>query len=351
MTARGRTGASNPRRAVDPVRARPVVLKLGGELLETPQRIAAIGSAIAALRGRSPLLVVHGGGKDIDAALARAGIARRQVDGLRITDDATLEIVMSVLAGLVNTRLVAAVSAAGLLRGPQRGRAASARVRRRGPRRRVGISVGVGLTGADAAIGLVEKAAPHIATDGSTVDLGQVGIPVGTEPPQLLIELCRRGYIPIVATIGMSRRGELYNVNADTFAAHLAGALGAQRLVIAGGTAGVLDERGQTLATIDAAAIDRLIGEGTATAGMVAKLSACRDALAHGVREVFIANGHDLAGISELVRHGSRAGVAGCTALTRVPSPLRSQRGIDFLARRSRSFVKKDVSVASWPGP
>ena len=339
MTARGRTGAPGPRRAAEPVRAHPVVLKLGGELLDTSQRTQAVGAAIASLRSGTPLVVVHGGGRDIDAALAQAGIARRQVDGLRITDAATLEVVLSVLAGLVNTRLVAAVSAAGLLRGPQRGapNAAAALGTRRDSR--VGVSVGVGLTGADAAIGLVEKAAPHLATDGSTVDLGQVGIPVGTQPPQLLTELCRRGFIPIVASIGLSRSGELYNVNADTFAAHLAGALGAQRLIIAGGTAGVLDERGQTLPMLDAAAADRLIGARTATAGMVAKLSACRHALAHGVREVFIADGRDLAGISDLVRHGRRAGVAACTQLTQVASPRRSATGFrlptsDF--RRSR---------------
>lgn len=309
------------------MRVRPVVLKLGGELLETPQRTQAVGRAIAALRGGDPLVVVHGGGKAIDAALARAGIAKRQVDGLRLTDDATLEVVTSVLAGLVNTRLVAAVCAAGFMRDPQRGRASPARVPRCRPRHRVGVSVGVGLTGADAAIGLVEKAEPHVATDGRTVDLGRVGIPVGTRPPRLLTELCRRGYIPIVATIGISRSGELYNVNADTFAAHLAGTLRAERLIIAGRTAGVLDERGQTIPALDVAAVDRLVSAQTATAGMIAKLSACRDAVAHGVREVFVANGQDLAGISELIRHGSRAGVAGCTRITHSRAPQRSATG------------------------
>lgn len=298
MSARGRTGTSNSRREAE---VRPVVLKLGGELLETPQRTRVVGSAIAALRGGDPLVVVHGGGKDIDAALARVGIAKRQVDGLRITDDATLEVVTSVLAGLVNTRLVAAVCAAG--------------------------GEGVGLTGADATIGLVEKAEPHTATDGSTVDLGRVGIPVGSRTPHLLTELCRHGYIPIVATIGISRSGELYNVNADTFAAHLAGTLRAERLVIAGGTPGVLDERGQTIPALDGAAVGRLISARTATAGMIAKLSACRDAVAHGVREVFIANGQDFAGVSKLVRCGGRAAVAGCTRITHSRAPQRLAAG------------------------
>ncbi len=308
MTRRSRGGFSKPGRAADTVRAgRPVVLKLGGELLETAQRTQAVGSALAGLQGGGPLVVVHGGGKEIDSALARAGIAKRQVDGLRITDEATLDIVVSVLAGLVNTRLVAAVSAAG--------------------------GDGVGLTGADAAIGLVDKAEPHAAADGTTVDLGRVGIPVEARPPQLLVELCRRGYIPIVASIGMSRSGELYNVNADTFAAHLAGALGAHRLVIAGGTAGVLDGHGQTIRTIDPAAVDHLINAETATAGMIAKLSACRDALALGVREVFIANGHDLAGIRDLVRQGARTGMAGCTQVV-------NQEGLGLRAQGFRPHAR-----------
>lgn len=286
--AAGRTPRSTATRALD---SKPIVLKLGGELLEDSTGIQAVGSAIAGLQGGHPLVVVHGGGKDIDAALARVGIAKKQVDGLRITDDATLEIVVSVLAGHVNTRLVAAVTAAG--------------------------GDGVGLTGADSAIGLVDKAARHVATTGDHVDLGRVGIPVGRQAPRLIADLCRRGYIPVVASIGMSRSGELYNVNADTFAAHLAGTMGAQRLVIAGGTSGVLDESGRTIPALDLDGIERLVTAGTATAGMIAKLSACRDALVGGVREVLIVNGGNLAALTQLVRQGTRAVVSGYTQVRR----------------------------------
>jgi acetylglutamate kinase len=260
---------------------RPVVLKLGGELLEDAAGILAIGSIIAGLQGDYPLVVVHGGGRDIDSALARAGMAKKQVDGLRITDDATLEIVVSVLAGHVNTRLVAAVTAAG--------------------------GDGVGLTGADGAIGLVDKAPRHVSTTGAEVDLGRVGIPVGRQVPRLIMDLCRGGYIPVVASIGASRSGELYNVNADTFAAHLAGVVGAQRLVFAGGTSGVLDDTGRTIATLDLEDVERLVTAGTATAGMIAKLSASRDALVNGVRDVLIVNGRNLGALTQLVRQGSRA--------------------------------------------
>src|SRR6476659_3565833 len=131
---------------------RPVVLKFGGELLEDRSRLATVVSAVAwAAKQGVPLVIVHGGGKEIDAALKGAGIDKRQVDGLRITDEATLEIVVSVLAGAVNTGFVAALVAAGVR--------------------------AVGLTGADAACGLSEPAPLHRAVDGRSVDLGRVGIP------------------------------------------------------------------------------------------------------------------------------------------------------------------------------
>ena len=97
--------------------------------------------------------------------------------------------------------------------------------------------------------------------------------------PRLLTDLLARGYVPIVACIGATRDGQLLNVNADTLASHLAAALGARRLVIAGGTSGVLDEQGQTIARLTARDAARLIKAGTANKGMVAKLQACRAAL------------------------------------------------------------------------
>ena len=93
---------------------KPVVLKFGGELLEDPQRVTGLAAAVAKLARKTPLVIVHGGGREIDASLARVGIEKRQVDGLRITDEPTLDIVVSVLAGLVNTRFVAALGAAGV---------------------------------------------------------------------------------------------------------------------------------------------------------------------------------------------------------------------------------------------
>jgi len=250
--------------------AAPVVVKLGGELLESAERLEAVVHAIAHIAAgdlHPPLAIVHGGGREIDAALKIAGIEKRQVDGLRITDEPTLNIVVSVMAGSVNTRFVAALVA-----------------------RRV---AAVGLTGADAACGLSEQAPAHRAVDGTIVELGCVGVPVGRADTRLLDALLGVGFVPVVASIGISRDGQLLNVNADTFAGHLAARLRARRLVIAGTTPGVLDDAGRTILTLESSAIDRLVSERTATAGMIAKLRACEHALAHGVEDVVILDGRD----------------------------------------------------------
>jgi len=247
---------------------RPFVLKCGGELLEDPARLAVVVDAIRAIASArdAALVVVHGGGKEIDAALKMAGIEKRQVDGLRITDDATLEVVVSVLCR-VNARLVAALNAAGV--------------------------PAVGLTGADGQIGRSATAPPHRTGSGATVDLGRVGLPERDSDVRLLRTLASERFVPVVACIGATRAGQLLNVNADTLAGHLAARLGAERLVVAGTTAGVLDGDGATLATLDLGSVARLVGDGTATAGMIAKLRACEDALDAGVDEVVIVDGRD----------------------------------------------------------
>jgi acetylglutamate kinase len=252
----------------------PVVLKFGGELLEEPARLSSVVAAlkhVVTVAPTVPLVVVHGGGKEIDAALKVAGIEKRQVDGLRITDGPTLDVVVSVLAGAVNTRFAAALNSAGV--------------------------PAVGLTGADGNCGLAQAAPPHRAVDGRVVDLGRVGIPSGASDTRLLTTLTRGGFVPVVACIGRGPDGGLFNVNADTFAGHLAARLRAGRFVIAGTTAGVLDDAGATVPTLDPPAIEQLIGVGTATAGMVAKLRACEDALSGGVGEVVIVDGRDQAAL------------------------------------------------------
>jgi acetylglutamate kinase len=269
-------------------RPKPVVLKLGGELLEQPGEVEHLARRIAKLAAAAPLAVVHGGGKEIDAALATAGIPKQQVDGLRVTDARTLDVVVAVLAGAINTRLVAALRGAG--------------------------ARPVGLTGADATVATVKRAAPITSVAGATVDLGLVGSPVNNGSPQLLTDLMARGYVPVIACIGATRRGELMNVNADTLAAHLAGALGARRLIIAGGTSGVLDEQGQTIGVLTTRAAAQMVKAGTANKGMVAKLDACRAALKKGVGDVVIANGRQ-APLDKVA--AAKGPLAGCTQVTR----------------------------------
>lgn len=252
------TGAQQP----------PLILKFGGELLEDQIRLRQVVATVARIvAGGEPLVIVHGGGKEIDAALHATGIEKRQVDGLRITDEATLEVVVAVVAGAVNTRFVAALSEAGV--------------------------AAVGLTGADARCGLSEPAPPHRTVDGQIVDLGRVGIPSAAADMRLLTTLVGAALVPVVACIGIGGDGKLLNVNADTFAGHLAARLGAKRLVIAGTTAGVLDDAGVTVPIVGGDTIERLIKARTATAGMIAKLRACEYALGHGAGEVFIVDGRD----------------------------------------------------------
>jgi acetylglutamate kinase len=269
-------------------RKAPLVLKLGGELLEQPEDLARMAKAIAALARRTPLVVVHGGGREIDAALAAAGIAKQQVDGLRVTDARTLDVVVAVLAGAINTRLVAAVRGAG--------------------------ARPVGLTGADASVATMKRSQPVTTVAGPKVDLGLVGAPINNGSPQLLTDLLGRGYVPVVACIGATRDGQLLNVNADTLAAHLASSLGARRLVIAGGTSGVLDEAGRTIQRLDMRRAAQMIKAGTANKGMVAKLEACRSAVRNGVGDVLIANGRQVA-LDSLA--ASRGTIEGCTQVVR----------------------------------
>jgi len=244
---------------------RLAILKLGGELIENDQRLKAIGKAIKSAAKKGRLVIVHGGGREIDAALAQIGIPKRQVDGLRVTDSETLNIVVSVLAGTINTRFVAAINAAG-------GKA-------------------IGLTGADAGVAPVEKAAPHKATNGETVDLGMVGMPIKAPTSGVIEALCKAGYVPVIACISASKNGKLFNVNADTLAGSLAARLGAKRLVIAGATPGVLDKKNRTIEKLDKERIEKLVKSGTANAGMVAKLNACQMALKGGAKNVVIVDG------------------------------------------------------------
>jgi acetylglutamate kinase len=247
----------------------PLVIKFGGELLETSDDRNRIARFIASVAAARPVLVVHGGGRAIDAELARREIAPKKVDGLRITDAETLEVVVSVLAGSANTALVAAL------------------VRANVP--------AVGLTGVDAGFGRAVRTSAHRSTSGAVVDLGFVGDPVDADGA-LVGLLVRNGYVPVVASVGWeaAEPTAVLNVNADVMACRIAAALSGADLVIAGGTAGVLDKDSVSIPALDLPGIRSAIDSGTATAGMVAKLEACRAALESGVATVRIIDGRRL---------------------------------------------------------
>ena len=247
------------------------VLTLGGELLEDAAAIQSIAQPIVRLAGKGPLVVVHGGGRAIDAELRTRGEEPRFVDGLRVTNAAALDAVVCVLAGRNNTALVAAIGAAG-------GR-------------------GVGLTGADAFVGRSKRAGTFTAVSGDRVDLGLVGQPESADA-SLLHDLLRLGYVPVLASVGVTDAGELLNINADTLAGHLAAALPARRLIIAGGTKGVLDGEGQLIPHLTPEQSDEMTASGAAHSGMIAKLAACRVALDAGVADISIVSGRGVSDFS-----------------------------------------------------
>lgn len=242
------------------------VLKLGGELIESAADRARTAEAVAAMAGRTPLVVVHGGGKAIDAELARRGIEPVKRDGIRVTDQATLDTVVAVLAGTANTELVAALTSRGVR--------------------------AVGLTGVDAGLALCERVSGMETVSGSVVDPGLVGRPLAGDA-QIVADLCGLGYVPVIASIGLTASGDRLNVNADVMAAHVAASIGAARLLVAGSTPGVLDAEGQLVDALDAAAVEAMVNDGSATAGMIAKLRACQSAREAGVADVRIVDGRE----------------------------------------------------------
>jgi acetylglutamate kinase len=240
------------------------VLKLGGELLEDSAALKDAASRIVRFASHDAVAVVHGGGRAIDAELRNRGLTPRFADGLRVTDEQALDAVITVLAGRTNTQLVAAVNGAG--------------------------NKAVGLTGADGQLGRCVRSAPVRTQSGEIVDLGLVGEPASCNA-EVVLDLLRLGYIPVIASIGITSDGVLLNINADTFAAHLAVELHADRLLIAGTTPGVLDAAGRTVPEMHDEDIDAMTAAGTAHSGMIAKLNACRYAATRGVRDVSIVSG------------------------------------------------------------
>jgi acetylglutamate kinase len=232
-----------------------ILIKLGGSLLDdAARREAALREIVARWNAGEDVVLVHGGGKHIDAALAKLGIARKTHAGLRVTDDATLDVVVSVLAGTVNKMLVSELARLGV-------RAA-------------------GLSGADGATLLAAK---HPDLDG--VDLGHVG-QVQHANVTLIKAMLTYGTLPVISSIAAGPDGTLLNVNADSAAAALAVALRARSLRFITDVAGVLDANGVLVPRLGVS--DTKLFIDNVSGGMKPKLQAALTALVSGVGEIVI---------------------------------------------------------------
>lgn len=238
-----------------------VVVKYGGHAMGDDKvgRDFARDMVLLEQSGVNPV-VVHGGGPQIGAMLRKLGIKSEFSDGLRITDRATIEIVEMVLAGSINKQIVGFINAEG-------GRA-------------------IGLCGKDGNMVIANKAPPT----SEAVDLGFVGEPAKVDTT-VLDQVLGRELIPVLAPIAQGDDGETYNVNADTFAGAIAGALKAKRLLFLTDVPGVLDQKGNLIKELRVEDIHALIADGTITGGMIPKVETCIYALEQGVEGVVILDG------------------------------------------------------------
>ncbi len=252
-----------------------VVVKYGGHAMgdtETARKFAA-DIVLLKLVGIHPV-VVHGGGPQISRMLDKAGVKSEFIDGLRVTDPDTMEVAEMVLSGSVNKELASLITAAG--------READVR--------------GVGLSGKDARLITVEKAV-RVKKDPDSmiervIDLGLVGEPTEVDPTlvQALIN-APEDYVPVIAPIGVADDGKTYNINADTAAGAVAGALGAKRFLLLSDVPGVLDKNGELIREMSIGDARAAIENGTATGGMIPKLQTCIAALESGVEAAVILDG------------------------------------------------------------
>lgn len=252
-----------------------VVIKYGGHAMGQEQvaKLFAADVVLLKLLGVHPV-VVHGGGPQISRMLDKAGVKSTFVDGLRVTDEATMEVAEMVLSGAINKEIASWITQAG----------AEADVR------------GVGLSGKDARLITAEKVTRTKKDPDSNieqaVDLGFVGEPTEVDPHLIQALLASEtDYIPVVAPIGVSKEGQTFNINADTVAGALAGALKAKRMLMLTDIKGVLDANGELIRQMTLAEARDLIATGVATGGMIPKLENAIHAVESGVEAVVILDG------------------------------------------------------------
>jgi len=246
-----------------------ILVKFGGHAMGKADYVAAFASDIALLDqvGARPV-VVHGGGPQIGTMLDKLKIESNFINGLRVTDEATISVVEMVLAGGINKALVAAVASAG-------GRA-------------------VGVSGKDGGLITARKLLAKAKKAGSAihdaVDLGFVGEPVDIDVT-VLDALMQHHLIPVVAPVGCGEDGKTYNINADTAAGAVAAALHAARMLLLTDVAGVLDKNGDLIPALTVSEAEALIRDGTVKGGMIPKVETCIDAVRGGAEAAVIMDG------------------------------------------------------------
>ena len=233
-----------------------VVIKLGGHAMGSDEGMEMFARDVVLMQmvGVNPV-IVHGGGPMINAMLDKLDIKSEFVNGKRVTDEATVEVVEMVLSGRVNKRIVQAINAQG-------GKA-------------------VGLSGKDANL---------VVCDQTNPDLGYVGTPNEIDP-SILNNLFENNTIPVIAPLGAGRDGETFNINGDTMAGAIAGALKADRLLLLTDVPGVKNAKGDVVTELKADQIREMIADGTVAGGMIPKTETALDALNKGVRAVVILDG------------------------------------------------------------
>ncbi|MDT3670700.1 MAG: acetylglutamate kinase [Aromatoleum sp.] len=243
-----------------------VVIKYGGNAMTDPHLKDCFARDVVLLKlvGLNPV-VVHGGGPQIETLLARVGKKGEFVQGMRVTDAETMEVVEMVLGGQVNKEIVSLINQHG-------GKA-------------------VGLTGKDASFIRAKKLLMQREdAPGDVVDVGLVG-EITKIDPSLIAFLDQGDFIPVIAPIGVGEAGETYNINADVVAGKLAEILKAEKLVLLTNTPGVLDKSGKLLTGLTPRDIDALVDDGTLSGGMLPKISSALDAARNGVKSVHIIDG------------------------------------------------------------
>jgi acetylglutamate kinase len=248
---------------------RTVVVKYGGHAMGDADLAAKFARDIVLLKqaGVNPI-VVHGGGPQIGSMLKRLNIESEFANGLRITDKSTVDIVEMVLAGSINKQIVGALNQAG-------GRA-------------------VGLCGKDGNLIVARKLDHKIHDPESNIekilDLGFVGEPHRVNP-EILQTIIASDIIPVIAPIGVSEEGDTYNINADTAAGAIAGAMNAKRLLLLTDVRGVLGKDGKLIQRLTVAEAEALMKDGTISGGMIPKLETCIESVEKGVEAVVIVDG------------------------------------------------------------